>query len=127
MTTLCYQNRLFLGSKPGYEQFRLYSGSKDLTIRVWNIACCGAVAQEQLVEPNHAQHALLGHKDAITCIVAVQSHLFLSASKDGTLILWSSDSLKPLFKRESLLDSPKEKRLDKEAAYVRELIWCEQS
>eukprot|EP00727_Mastigamoeba_balamuthi_P013648 m51a1_g8906 putative wd-40 repeat-containing protein (1746) ;mRNA; r:752544-760058 len=59
---------------------RLVTGSEDCTIRFWD------------TETLKQTRILTGHKSAVTCLEALGDKALLSASTDGTIIVWAWNS-----------------------------------
>jgi WD40 repeat protein len=59
----------------------LFSGSRDRSIKVWNI---NTVGKKTLIQ------TLLGHTGGITSLVDAQDGSFISASTDGSIRIWSA-------------------------------------
>ena len=59
---------------------QLFSGSEDMTIRVWNIGSKG-------VFPEAKKHAICGHTLKITTFLSF-GKLLLSGSADRSIIIW---------------------------------------
>jgi len=59
---------------------RIYTGSKDMTVRLWK-------ATQEGVFPDSQNHALFGHKGQINCLQG-SGPFMLSGSSDKTIIVW---------------------------------------
>ena len=59
---------------------QLYTGSEDMTIRLWNVGKEG-------VHPDPQKHAICGHTLKITSFLSF-GQLLLSGSADKTIIIW---------------------------------------
>ena len=65
---------------------RIYTGSKDMTVRLWK------VAQEGVI-PDSQRHALFGHKGQVNCFQGTAA-LMLSGSSDKFIIVWEGYNLR---------------------------------
>jgi WD40 repeat protein len=83
---------------------KVYTGSKDMTVRGWRMGKRG-------ICPDPQKHALSGHTGEVTCFGSVAT-LLLSGSADRTIIVWEGHSQMA----QQIFESQ-----------IRKIVWCEDS
>lgn len=73
------------------KQNRIYSASLDSTIRVWSLPS-GESGPFSPVDPSLSITSYIAHTDAIWDFKLSKHHLLASASADGTIKIWDTES-----------------------------------
>ena len=69
-----------------HHRSKVFTGSEDMTIRVWNVGKEGII-------PDPKKHAICGHTLKITCFLSLGS-LLLSGSADKSIKIWDGTEQK---------------------------------
>ncbi|GAA5798950.1 hypothetical protein HPULCUR_004359 [Helicostylum pulchrum] len=97
------------------KQNRIYSASLDSTIRVWNLPS-GDSGPFSPVDPSLNITTYIGHTDAIWDFRLSKDNLLASASADGTVKIWDTESTGNLLKSSLTFDGiSSESRKDRAA------------